>query len=100
MSAPERIGDGIDAIVEQAARSYAQRWRLVSPDGLVWCAHCKVEPALMPSLHCGRCLGAAYSRLGIVMPACVNRAQQGCAEPPQQAPQRAASDQWGSFDNE
>lgn len=99
MSGPETIGGALDAIVEQAARSYAQRWRLVSPDGLIWCANCKVEPALMPSLHCGRCLGTAYVRLHIVVPCCVNRAQGEPVAAP--LPRQAPRDQWeGTFDNE
>jgi hypothetical protein len=31
------------------------------------------------TLHCGLCLGAAYSRMGIVVPACLNHEQEGRA---------------------
>jgi hypothetical protein len=79
MSVPEAIGSSLEAIIEEAARSYAQRWRIIGTDGFVWCAECVERHALLPSLHCGLCLGAAYSRLGIVVPACLNHEQEGRA---------------------
>lgn len=79
MSGPEPVSFDVAAIVEQAARAYAKRWNLIGTDGYLWCANCVERHALMPSLHCGLCLGAAYVRMGIVQPACLNHEQPGRA---------------------
>jgi len=79
MRAPEQAGASIEAVLDTAAWAYAKRWNLIGQDGLLWCAACVEAHALLPSLHCGPCLGAAYARLGIVQPACLNREQEGVA---------------------
>lgn len=79
MTGAEAIGATLAAVLDDAARAYAKRWNLIGTDNLIWCAACVERHALLPSLHCGLCLGAAYSRLGIVQPECVNTEQPGRA---------------------
>lgn len=57
------------------ARSLARRHNLVCNDGSVVCWNCRRESALMPSLHCGACLGETWRRLGIIEPRCEQREQ-------------------------
>lgn len=77
----ESLKDALDTIIEQTAIAYAHKWRLVDDQGRVWCAtdNCQ-HLALMPSLHCGRCLGAHYARNHITMPWCHNREQSAAKE--------------------
>lgn len=71
------LQQALDTIIEEAALAYAAKWRLVADDGTIWCATDRCERlALLPSLHCGSCLGAHYARHHITMPQCINRAQQ------------------------
>lgn len=79
MNAPELAGAGLDAVIEETARAYAKRHNLIGTDGHLWCWSCVERHALLPSLHCGLCLGAAYARMGIVSPACLNHSQEGVA---------------------
>jgi len=75
------LQQALDAIIEEAAIAYAHKWRLVADDGTIWCATDRCERiALLPSLHCGSCLGAAYSRMHIVNPQCINREQSPAKE--------------------
>lgn len=70
------LQQALDAMIEQAALAYAEKWRLVDDQGRVWCATDNCQSlALIPSLHCAQCLGAAWRRLGIVEPRCANREQ-------------------------
>lgn len=69
-----------DALIEETARAMARRHNLVCETGEIVCWECRERLALLPSLHCGACLGAAYSRLHIVNPQCINRAQPRAAE--------------------
>jgi hypothetical protein len=66
----------LDAQLEEMARALAAKHRLVDENGVVWCWQCSERLALIPSLHCGLCLGAQYAKLGIVAPLCVNRQQE------------------------
>ena len=54
------LGDGISA-----AHDMARKHRLPR-DGVIWCWNCSDKPALMPSLHCDRCLAAHFKRMGTV----------------------------------
>jgi hypothetical protein len=47
----------------EGARALAHRHNLVCEDGSVVCWHCRNDVALMPSLHCHRCLCAAREAL-------------------------------------
>lgn len=71
------VRDALNSIIEEAALAYAHKWRLVADDGVIWCAtdNCQ-HHALLPSLHCGSCLGAHYARFHITQPYCINREQQ------------------------
>ncbi len=60
----------------EVAMGLARRHNLVCDNGEVVCWECRERLALMPSLHCGSCLGEAYSRLNITDPQCVNVAQR------------------------
>jgi Zn finger protein HypA/HybF involved in hydrogenase expression len=59
--------------LEQTALSLAIQHKLVDEDGRVWCWHCESADALLPSLHCPKCLGAHYAKHKIVDPQCINR---------------------------
>lgn len=62
--------------LDEVAMSFARMWRLVDDNGQVWCATDRCQfLALMPSLHCARCLDAAHTRLGIVRPLTPQREQ-------------------------
>lgn len=41
----------------------------------MWCWGCDAREALLPSLHCAPCLAAAWGRIPIALPQCVNREQ-------------------------
>lgn len=64
------IGD-----VHELARSLARRHNLVCDNGAIVCWECKQHEALLPSLHCPKCLADAWRRLGIVEPQCIQREQ-------------------------
>lgn len=73
---PEAMdADEMAQAVEATAFSLAKRWCKVEPDGTLLCCRCDTLPALIPSLHCGKCLGAHYIKHHIVLPHCMNRAQ-------------------------
>ena len=55
------------------AHSQARKNKLEA-DGTIWCWNCSKVRALMPSLHCHRCLAAARRLKGHVG-LCVNREQ-------------------------
>lgn len=57
------------------ARAQAIRNNLVCEDGTCVCWNCKRVEALLPSLHCPRCLADAWQRLGIIEPQCEQREQ-------------------------
>jgi len=57
------------------ARSLARRNNLVCDDGTVVCWDCRRVEALLPSLHCPRCLADAWQRLNIISPQCEQREQ-------------------------
>ena len=65
--------DTIDMIA--LARSLAVRHNLVCNDGCIVCWECRRDRALLPSLHCPRCLTAAWNRAGIISPRCEQREQ-------------------------
>jgi hypothetical protein len=44
-------------------------------DGVIWCWACSEGHALIPSLHCHRCLAAEHRRVGRLAPLCTNREQ-------------------------
>jgi hypothetical protein len=70
------LQQALDAMIEQAALAYAEKWRLVDDQGRVWCATDNCQSlALIPSLHCAQCLGAHYARNHITQPYCLNREQ-------------------------
>lgn len=76
MSEGEAIEVRQSVIVSEAtAFGMARRHNLVAEDGTVVCWECKTREALIPSLHCGGCLGAHYIAHHIVLPFCMNRAQ-------------------------
>jgi hypothetical protein len=77
VNGPELAGASIEAAVEETARAYAKRWNLIGTDGQIWCAACVERHALIPSLHCGVCLGAFYARNHITAPSCLNHSQDG-----------------------
>lgn len=63
--------------LDEVAMSFARMWRLVDDTGQIWCASDRCQfLALLPSLHCARCLDAAHTRLGITRPLTVQREQQ------------------------
>lgn len=77
----QSIQQALDAIIDEAAVAYAHKWRLVDDKGQIWCATDRCDRlALLPSLHCGSCLGAHYARHHITQPWCVNRAQPQAKE--------------------
>jgi hypothetical protein len=83
------LQEALDGVIETAALAYARKWRLVADDGAVWCATDRCERlALLPSLHCGSCLGAHYARKHITSPWCLNR-RQAC-DPNAPKPQEVA----------
>lgn len=61
--------------IEEMARALAIAHNLVTAEGTMVCWECREQYALLPSLHCGKCLGAAYQRLHIVEPWCQQREQ-------------------------
>lgn len=61
--------------IEEMARSLAKQHNLITAEGHFVCWECREQYALMPSLHCGRCLGAAYQRLHIHEPWCQQHEQ-------------------------
>lgn len=63
-------------VIEGVAMGLAQKHNLICDDGSVVCWECGKRHALLPSLHCGECLGMAYSRLKIFNPQCVNHKQE------------------------
>ena len=65
-----------DPIIEACSVALARQHNLVCADGSIVCWACGERYALLPSLHCGQCLGAAYARNNIITPWCVNREQQ------------------------
>lgn len=69
------LADAIATHVNATAAGLARKHNLVCDDGTIVCWDCREREALMPSLHCGGCLGAAYARKGIVDPQCLNRVQ-------------------------
>jgi len=68
-------GDGLAEMIETAAFCYARRERLVCEDGTIVCRACRDREALLPSLHCGGCLGGHYAAKRITSPSTPNRAQ-------------------------
>lgn len=68
------------AQIEECAMNLADHWRLYDDQGRIWCARegCQ-RLALLPSLHCGPCLGEHYRRNGITHPWCPNHEQQEAA---------------------
>ncbi len=64
------LGSDTNAVLVAMARNLAQRHNLIDRDGIVWCWNCKQQKALLPSLHCARCLTEAWQRLGIIEPQC------------------------------
>jgi hypothetical protein len=75
-------------IIELAALAYAEKWRLIDDQGRVWCATDRCERlALLPSLHCGGCLGAHYARHHITSPMTVNRRQACDVDPSREVAQ-------------
>ena len=69
------LSDEILTRINATAAGLAHKHNLVCDDGSIICWECGAREALMPSLHCGGCLGAVYGRKGIVDPQCLNRAQ-------------------------
>lgn len=71
------IGSDTNAVLVTMALALARRHNLICDDGVtIVCWNCRNQLALMPSLHCPECLGAAYHRLGIVEPLCMQQEQQ------------------------
>jgi hypothetical protein len=70
------MSDALDFEMDLLKTAYglARQHGLLS-DGVIYCWACSQKPALMPSLHCPRCLADHWRRNGIVSPLCVNRAQ-------------------------
>lgn len=60
---------------DELALSLARKHKLADGAGLIWCWSCGAREALIPSLHCGGCLGAYYGKHHITLPHCLNRAQ-------------------------
>jgi hypothetical protein len=69
-----------DAIINSCALAMARRHNLVCATGEIVCWGCGDRLALLPSLHCGACLGAHYARHHITTPWCPNRAQSPAKE--------------------
>lgn len=67
--------EALNASIENAAVMIARRHNLIAEDGTIMCWSCGAREALIPSLHCGGCLGAYYGKHHITLPACLNRAQ-------------------------
>lgn len=61
--------------INEMALALAKQHNLITADGGIVCWECGEAWALMPSLHCGRCLGAAYQRLHIHEPWCQQHEQ-------------------------
>jgi hypothetical protein len=73
----DSLKDALDAIIEEAAIAYAEKWRLIDDQGRVWCATDNCQSlALIPSLLCPSCLASAWQRLNITQPRCQNREQK------------------------
>jgi hypothetical protein len=51
--------------VTGTARAMAKKHKLCR-DGVIWCWNCSEKAALMPSLHCGKCLNDHFKRKGAV----------------------------------
>lgn len=62
----ELLGDIIDQAMREVARGYARRNGLVRPDGKIACWKCRTADALLPSLHCPRCLQVHRDANGLV----------------------------------
>lgn len=58
------IGKGLVEVLTSMAHDLAKKHDLVSDRGRIICWRCRDEEALLPSLHCPRCLQAARSRRG------------------------------------
>jgi len=69
------LDEAISAVMTEVAMGLARKDNLICENGQIVCRECRDRLALMPSLHCGGCLGAAYSRMHIVNPQCVNVGQ-------------------------
>lgn len=65
----------LEDTIMSTARGLARRHELIDDTGLIWCWFCDKRPALLPSLHCPSCLAAAWGRIPVVMPQCINREQ-------------------------
>jgi hypothetical protein len=77
----DSIQQALEAMIANAAIAYAHKWRLVDDKANIWCATDRCERlALLPSLHCGGCLGAHYARHHITTPHCINHAQPQAKE--------------------
>jgi hypothetical protein len=64
----------LDLEIERMAHNLAKKHELVR-DGVIWCWSCSTLRALMPSLHCHRCLAEHHRRKGNLAPQCINREQ-------------------------
>ena len=61
--------------IDTHAIAQAIRNNLVCDTGEIVCWNCRRAEALLPSLHCPRCLADAWQRLGIIEPQCEQREQ-------------------------
>lgn len=61
--------------IHETAIGLARKHNLVCNDGTIVCWECQQVEALMPSLHCPRCLQAVWARLNIHDPQCEQREQ-------------------------
>jgi len=66
----------MSAVITEVAMGLARKHNLVCTDESIVCWHCGNRLALLPSLACPACLGAAYSQRHLTAPLCVNRRQE------------------------
>jgi hypothetical protein len=78
------LDEAMSAVIGEVAMGLARKHNLVCIDDSIVCWGCGNRLALLPSLHCGSCLGAHYARKHITSPWCLNSRQACDPNAPQQ----------------